>query len=230
MVCGDHKNRRKRGFSIWSSQHSIVTVTSPSPRRWLRLFGKTCTRTAPRTSISHLRPSHCVRVQLASSHCILISLYFRHVLEREIELTLPSTHTLTPKKAIPAANVLAGKSNIHAHIVLPKLNAIGLLNAAQIDKLVEKLFTVNVPAFDKGAHLSVVLRTCAASLIIHHRQLTGKFPGNTISSHLYEAALGARFFDPQSLDLSPDLVLDEWSKLVEEDFKSTSIAAECSLQ
>jgi hypothetical protein len=50
----------------------------------------------PRTTSSHLRPSHCVRVQLASSHCILISLYFRHALEWDIRPTLPLTHTLTP--------------------------------------------------------------------------------------------------------------------------------------
>jgi hypothetical protein len=108
---------------------------------------------------------------------------------------------------------LAGKSNIHAHIVLLKLNAIGLLNAA-----------------NKGVNLRVVLRTCAASLIMHHRQLTRKFPGNAISSHLYEAASGAKIADNRFLDLSPDLVLDEWSKLVEADFQSTSIAAECSLR
>jgi hypothetical protein len=91
---------------------------------------------------------------------------------------------------------LAGKSNIHAHIVLPKLNAIGLLSAAQVDNLVEKLFSVNVPAFDKDGHLRVVLRTCAASLIMHHKQLTRKFHGNAISSHLYEASSGARIVNP----------------------------------
>jgi hypothetical protein len=32
------------------------------------------------------------------------------------------------------------------------------------------------------------------------------------------------------MDLLPDLVLDEWSKLVEADFQSSSIAAQCSLQ
>jgi hypothetical protein len=80
-----------------------------------------------------------------------------------IDSYIDTTH---PAKAVPDANVLAGKSNIHAHIVLPKLNAIGLLNAAKVDKLVDKLFSVNVPAFDKGGHLSVVLRTCAASLIM----------------------------------------------------------------
>jgi hypothetical protein len=150
-----------------------------------------------------------------------------HSTKTSIDSYIDTTH---PAKAIPAANVLAGKSNIHAHIVLPKLNAIGLLNAAQVDKLVDKLFSVNVPALDKGGHLRVFLRTCAASLIMHHRQLTINFPGNAISSHLYEAASGARIVDPRFLDLSPDLVLDEWSKLVEADFQSGSIAAECSLQ
>jgi hypothetical protein len=121
------------------------------------------------------------------------------------------TDTTHPAKAIPAANVLAGQSNIHTHIVLPKLNAIGLLNAAQVDKLVDKLFSVNVPVFDKCDHLRVVLRTRAASLIMHHRQLTRKNPSNTISSHLNEAARGARIVDPRFLDLLPDLVLDKWS-------------------
>jgi hypothetical protein len=89
---------------------------------------------------------------------------------------------------------------------------------------------VNVPAFEKGSHLRIVLQTCAESLIMNHRQLTRNFPGNAISSHLYEDASGARIFDPQFLDLSPDLVLDEWYKLVEADFQSASIAAKCSLQ
>jgi hypothetical protein len=126
-------------------------------------------------------------------------------------------------KAIPAANVLDVKSNINSHIVLRKLNAIGLLNAAQVDKLVDKLFSVNVPAFEKGGHLRVVLRTCAASLIMSHRQLTRKLPSNAISSHLYEAASGARIVDPRFLDVSPHLVLDEWSKLVEADFQSAKL-------
>jgi hypothetical protein len=86
---------------------------------------------------------------------------------------------------------------------------------AQVDKLVDKLFSVNVPAFDKGDRLRVVLRTCTASLIMHHRQLARKFPCNAISSHLYKSASD---------------VLDEWSKLVEADFQSASIAAECILQ
>jgi hypothetical protein len=112
---------------------------------------------------------------------------------------------------------------------LPKLNAVGLLNAAQVNKLVEKLCSINVPAFDKGGHLRVVLRTCAVSLIMHHMQLTRTPPGNAISSHLYEDASCARIVDPQFLDLSHDLVLDEWSKLVEAYFQSASIAAVCSL-
>jgi hypothetical protein len=150
-----------------------------------------------------------------------------HSTNTSIDSYIDTTH---PVKAIPAAHVLAGTSNIHAHIVLPKLNAIVLLNATQVDKLVDKLFSVNVPAFDKGGCLRVVLRTCAASLIMHHMQLTRKFPCNAISSHLYEAAWGARISDPRFLDFSPNLVLDEWSKLVEADFQSASIAAKYSLQ
>jgi hypothetical protein len=59
-----------------------------------------------------------------------------HSTNTSIDLYIDTSH---PSKAIPAANVLAGKSNIHAHIVLPKLNAIGLMNAAQVDKLLDKL-------------------------------------------------------------------------------------------
>jgi hypothetical protein len=54
--------------------------------------------------------------------------------------------------------------------------------------------------------------------------------GNAISSRLYEAASGAIIVDPRFLDFSTDLVLDKWSKLVEADFQSESIAAESSLQ
>jgi hypothetical protein len=125
-----------------------------------------------------------------------------HSTNTSIDSYIDTTHLA---KTIPDANVLAGKINIYAHIVLMKLNAIGILYVAQVDKLVDKLFSVNVPAFDKCGHLSVVLCTRAASLIMHHRQLTGKFPGNAISSHLYEAARGAIIVDPRFLDLRPTL-------------------------
>jgi hypothetical protein len=118
-----------------------------------------------------------------------------HSTNISIDSYIDTTH---PSKAIPATNVLARKSNIHAHIVLPKLNSTGLLNAAQVDKLVDNLFLVNVPAFDKGGNLRVVLRTCAENLIMHHMQLTRKNPCNAISSHLYEAASGARIATPIS--------------------------------
>jgi hypothetical protein len=146
-----------------------------------------------------------------------------HSTNTSIDSYIDTTH---PAKAILASNVLAGNSNIHAHILLPNLNATEPLNAAQVDKLADKLFLVNVPALYKGGHLRVVLGT--ASLSMHHRQLTRNFPGNAISSHLYEAASGARIIDHQFLDLLPYLVLDEWFKLAY--FQSASIAAECSLQ
>jgi hypothetical protein len=93
----------------------------------------------------------------------------RNSTNTSIDSYIDTTH---PAKAIPAANVLAGKINIDAHIVLPKFNAIGLLNAAQVDKLVDKLLSVNVPAFVKGVHLRVVLRTCASSLSMHQQITT----------------------------------------------------------
>jgi hypothetical protein len=248
MVCGDQKNIRKMGLSMWSSQHSTVTVMTKPPRRSLflgkRITGTISSMSPPCYSAKNsqglppninqsftaksLRKGLIGELILHSDITVFQACArMGHSTNTSIDSYIDATH---PAKAIPAINVLAGKSNIHAHIVLPKLNAIGLLNPAHVDKLVDTLFSVNVPAFDKCGHLRVVLRTGAASLIMHHSQLTRKYPGNTISSHLYEAASGARIIKPRFLDLSPDLVLDEWSKLVEADFKSASIAAEFSLQ
>jgi hypothetical protein len=56
----------------------------PVTKKMTAVIEQNLHKDCPRTSISHLRPIHCVRVQLATSHCIMISLYFSHALERDI--------------------------------------------------------------------------------------------------------------------------------------------------
>jgi hypothetical protein len=49
-----------------------------------------------------------------------------------------------PARGIPAANARPGKNDLDARIVLPELQAVGICNLMQMDRLIEELFIVDV--------------------------------------------------------------------------------------
>jgi hypothetical protein len=55
-----------------------------------------------------------------------------------------------PAQGIPATSALSCKNNINARVVLPELQAVGIGNLMQIDRLIEELFIVGVGARVQG--------------------------------------------------------------------------------
>jgi hypothetical protein len=99
------------------------------------------------------------------------------------------------------------------------LEAIGEGNEDKVEHLLEALSSCNVSVFESGGRLGVVLCTCAASLIMHHFQVTKEMtPVNVISSNLYKAARKAKNMDPRYPAMSQEQVLDQWSLLVKQRF------------
>jgi hypothetical protein len=85
---------------------------------------------------------------------------------------------------------------------------------------VEKLFANSLDSFKPGQPLHIVLRTCAASLIMHHLKLTEDVPSNPISAKLYSAAREAKLSDNTRPGIAPEVILDGWSRIILNDFRS----------
>ena len=86
------------------------------------------------------------------------------------------------------------------------------------------LFTVSVPAFLAHGQLHMVLKTCTASLIMYHEQVTQDCgAANSVLTKLCNAAREAQIMDPRFPNTSPESILDEWSKLVKDDFESRNL-------
>jgi hypothetical protein len=109
-------------------------------------------------------------------------------------------------------------------VKVARLESLGASNSDQIDKLMMYLFTVTVLAFLVGGDLCSVLRTCAASMIMYHAQVTTDCgPWNAISVKLCNAARATGITDPRFSNVSLESILDEWSKIVKDDFHSQNV-------
>jgi hypothetical protein len=83
---------------------------------------------------------------------------------------------------------------------------------------------VDAPGFKEGGPKRHILRTCSASLIIHHRHVTHDMGlSNAITSQMHKASRNVTLQDPRFPAVTPEAVLDEWSKLVESNFKARTI-------
>ena len=125
-----------------------------------------------------------------------------------------------PARGLPAAKALHGATDLKAEIVLPRLEAVGEHNMPQMEKLLGVMFDVTIVHFMPGGKLRPVLHLFAASLMRHNAQVDKdcKGPANKVSTALRAAFRKAEITDP-SVGLSPEGVLVEWGKLVEEDYQ-----------
>ena len=112
-----------------------------------------------------------------------------------------------------------------------RLESIGGAEVARkVEELLNELFVVSVPHFQAGGSLRGVLRTCAASLIAFHNEITRDFgSGHAISRHLEKAARKVGISDPRHPGLSPESLLTKWSDLVMQDFerRNTQFSPTC---
>ncbi len=141
--------------------------------------------------------------------------------------------------SLPGGRVLAHWDNPHANVRVPRLSALtssmGDAWAAtvtrSVDAFVEKLFEVSkvskmlpffaaaVPPAKEGS-LHVMLKICAASLIMYHNEVLSTYKiVNPVASKLVEVAKSVRITDPRHPNAQPEIVLGYWSDYILSDWK-----------
>jgi hypothetical protein len=69
-------------------------------------------------------------------------------------------------RSMPATNALHGNTR-NINLLCQRWNAIGTANQEHVEKLMEALFVIDVPDFQPGQRLNIILETCFASMIRH---------------------------------------------------------------
>ena len=124
-------------------------------------------------------------------------------------------------RGLRGARALAHFGDVDANIKVPTLECLGAHAANAVEALLDKLFVVSVPAFMPTGSLHIVLRTCAASLIMHHQMVQSEFtPANSVASSLRNAARAAGISDARYAGEPPECILDKWSEIILKDFRA----------
>ena len=109
-----------------------------------------------------------------------------------------------------------------ADVKVPKLDS--LPDSAVYD-MMKCLFIISAPmkAFMKGGDLHYVLRTCMASLIMHHNAVETDYgPENAVASKVLQAAVDANIKDQRYPILDPASLLRKWSQEVKDQFEAAN--------
>ena len=130
-----------------------------------------------------------------------------------------------PLRTIPAVMALQGEPDIHAKVVVPLLDALfaGLAVADKavvitgVERLLQCMFTINVPDYMAGGKNRVIVEISAASMLFHHPEIS-KIQGNLVSSTLLNATRTANIQDPRYPHETPAGILSIYSKLIRADF------------
>jgi hypothetical protein len=120
---------------------------------------------------------------------------------------------------------LQGEPDIHAKVVVPLLDALfaGLAVADKavvitgVERLLQCMFTINVPDYMAGGKNRVIVEISAASMLFHHPEIS-KIQGNLVSSTLLNATRTANIQDPRYPHETPAGILSIYSKLIRADF------------
>lgn len=116
------------------------------------------------------------------------------------------------------AKALARYNDVDANIKI-RLECLGAHTIQFVGRLIDHLFAVSIDSFRPGGTLHVVLRTAAASLIMHHRSVTLRYtPANAVATKLRTAAREAGILDARYPTESPEYILDRWSRTISDDF------------
>jgi hypothetical protein len=126
---------------------------------------------------------------------------------------------MNPLRSLPGANALHGNP-LRMKPVMPRMDAVGAANRVQVEKLMDALFTVDVPDFKPQGRLNIILEICFASLVRHLPEVLRLCGGHClVASTLFNAAEKISLTDPRFPTLDPKAVLLEWSKMVGNDYK-----------
>jgi hypothetical protein len=123
-------------------------------------------------------------------------------------------------RGLRGGKALAHYRDVDANIKVPRLECLGGHTTTVVEALLDKLFVVSVSAFKHSGSLHIVLRTCMASLIMHHRSVTSQFtPANAVATKLRNASRQAGISDSRYPGESPECILDRWSEIILKDFE-----------
>ena len=126
---------------------------------------------------------------------------------------------MNPLHSLPAANALH-RNTLNMKPAIPKMDAIGTANQEQGEKLMEALFVINVPDFQPGKRLNIILETCFASMIHQLPEIVRLCSGHClVASTLFNSAEKIGLTDLRFPDLDPKSVLLPRSKMVYDDYK-----------
>ncbi len=124
-----------------------------------------------------------------------------------------------PLRSLPAANALHGNV-LNMKPVMPDINAVGEGNRGQVDKLMDELFAVDVPLFQRGGELRIILEHCFAAMVRHLPEMLRLCGGHClVVSTLFKAADRIGLTDARFPDKVGRLVLLEWARFVADDYK-----------
>jgi hypothetical protein len=141
-----------------------------------------------------------------------------HATGTSLDSYLDKTYIL---RGLRGGKALCKFKDIDADIKVPRLECLGAHTADAVRDLIREMFVVSVIAFLPAGSLHVVLRTCAASLIMYHRSVTKEFGDqNAVVSALRNAARKAEIKDLIFPNHSSESILDKWSDIIQKDFEA----------
>ena len=174
-------------------------LPKPCPQEVSSLFSGKSMRKGALTELS-MAP-HCetiFQVAARSGHSLQCSMDF--YIDKE-----------NPARGLPAALALAGSPDPTNVIYLPRLEVLGEHNKSQCFRLLQEVFCISVAYFKPGGRLFAVTKTCLASLIMHHNQVTVELGMvNAVATYMRQSARKVGLTDPQNPGHEPAAVLSSW--------------------
>jgi hypothetical protein len=122
-------------------------------------------------------------------------------------------------RSLPGAKILNQYTNLQADIKVPRLECLAPDTHDSVNRLIDSLFVVSIAKFKRGGELHIVLRTCAASLVMYHKMVTQELgTSNAVATKLRNAARNAGITDSRFPNTPTEFILDQWSELIWKDF------------
>ena len=123
----------------------------------------------------------------------------------------------TPILSIPGQNALANWMDIRTIKYPPRLECLGSHTHDNLEKFMDRLYVVDVPAFGPGGTLRPFLRACTAAIIMYHFQVVKDYgPSHPLVERVVRVAEEIDLCDGALSD--PSKVLRHWASKIKADF------------
>jgi hypothetical protein len=143
-----------------------------------------------------------------------------------------------PKKKTPnsGANIgaIAGEllkelleyDNLESNVIVPTLLCLGPHNQGMVRNFVHALLPSNIRLFEEGNSLYPVRENCCAAMLQYYLQVQRELGySNVVTSKMREIANLINLSDSNFPNLSPALVVAEWSKIIAKDVSDRKLGS-----